>query len=59
MNLTKTILYFEMMLLSFFCQNKAAMLFSNRGEQISMGQFKEIELGFINIICSHIGSNKG
>ena len=23
--------------------------FSNRGEQVSMGQFKEIDIGFINI----------
>ena len=27
----------------------ADMLFSNRGEKVSMGHFKEIEIGFINL----------
>ena len=37
----------------------ADMLFSNKGEKVSMGYFKEFEIGFINILRSHIGSKKG
>ena len=33
--------------------------FSNRGEKVSMGHFKEIEIGFENITCFLIGSKKG
>ena len=35
------------------------MLFSNRGEKVSMGHFKETETGFTNILFSRIGSKKG
>ena len=31
----------------------------NRIEKVSMGNFKEITEGFINIFSPHIGSNKG
>ena len=34
------------------------MLFSNKGETVSMVHFKEIETGLINIKCSRIGSKK-
>ena len=34
------------------------MLF-DRGEKASMGHFTEIEIGFVNILVSHIGSKKG
>ena len=32
---------------------------SNRGANVSMGHFKEIELGFVCIFCLRIGSKKG
>ena len=37
----------------------AEMLLFNRGENVSMGHFKEKLIGFINKNCSHRGSNKG
>ena len=33
--------------------------FSNKGEKNSIGHFKEIEIGFINMYVLRIGSNKG
>ena len=30
-----------------------------KGEKVSMGHFKEIEIGFTNIYVLRIGSNKG
>ena len=33
--------------------------FLNTGEKVSVGQFKGIEIGFINILFSNLGSNKG
>ena len=35
------------------------MLFSNRGEKISVGYLKEIETGFVNIYFYSIRSEKG
>ena len=44
----------------YFCSNQVLICcFSNKGKQVSLNDFKKMEIRFINITDSQVGSNKG